>query len=161
MDRVWAPWRMEYILGGKAMGCFLCESSKIGIAEEPLVLHLTPHSMVIMNRYPYTSGHLLVTPRRHVSGLHELSSQEMLDLHETLRKTVGLVQEWATPDGINVGMNLGKAAGAGLEEHIHYHIVPRFHGDNNAMNVFGEVRIIPESLIETYRRLLPQFEKLQ
>lgn len=159
MDIVWAPWRMPFILGEKPMGCFLCESAVKGVGEETLVLELTPTSMVIMNRYPYISGHLMVVPIRHVDNLDALTHEEMLDLHETLRRCISRIKRWAHPDGINVGMNLGAAAGAGVKDHIHYHVVPRFTGDNNAMNVFGEVRIIPEDLIVTFRRLLPVFQE--
>jgi len=158
MDILWAPWRMPFILGEKPVGCFLCETSVQGVCEETLVLRLTPHSMVIMNRYPYVAGHLLVTPRRHVGNLMDLTDVEMKDLHETLRQTVAIMAVAARPNGFNLGMNLGKAAGAGVEDHLHYHIVPRYFGDNNAMNILGEVRVIPEDLIATWKRLLPSFK---
>lgn len=158
MEIVWAPWRMPFILGAKPVGCFLCETASVGVCEETLVLRLTPLSMVIMNRYPYIAGHLLVSPRRHVGNLMDLTSDEMTDLHETLRQTVETMQRAGNPQGFNLGMNLGKAAGAGVEDHLHYHIVPRYWGDNNAMNIFADVRIIPEDLIVTWKRLLPFFD---
>lgn len=157
MDVVWAPWRMQFILGEKPVGCFLCDSAGIGVGEETLVLRMTPLSMVIMNRYPYISGHLMVTPIRHVGSLSDLRDEEMFDLHETLRKAVVSLQKAGNPHGFNIGMNLGKAAGAGVEDHIHYHIVPRYFGDSNAMNVFADVRVIPEDLVVTFRRILPYF----
>lgn len=158
MEIVWAPWRMPFILGAKPVGCFLCETAAVGVCEETLVLRLTPYSMVIMNRYPYIAGHLLVSPRRHVGNLMDLTPEEMTDLHETLRQTVQTMQRAGNPQGFNLGMNLGKAAGAGVEDHLHYHIVPRYWGDNNAMNIFADVRIIPEDLIVTWKRLLPFFD---
>lgn len=157
-DILWAPWRMPFILGEKPVGCFLCEATTKGVCEETLVLQLTAHSMVIMNRYPYVAGHLLVTPKRHVGKLMDLTAEEMTDLHETLRQTVAIMEVAARPNGFNLGMNLGKAAGAGVEDHLHYHVVPRYYGDNNAMNVLGEIRVIPEDLIATWKRFLPSFK---
>ncbi len=157
MDIIWAPWRMQFILGEKPMGCFLCEAVTAGVGEEALVLELTEHSMVIMNRYPYISGHLMVVPKAHVSGLHELEPEAFDDLHRTLSRCVERVRAVLNPQGVNLGMNLGKAAGAGVEDHIHYHVIPRFVGDNNAFNVLGDIRVIPEDLLSTYRRYLPAF----
>jgi len=157
MDIIWAPWRMKYILGEKKMGCFVCEALPKGVCVETLILRITPHSLVLLNRYPYISGHLMVIPKAHVSSLDDLSAEQMADLHETLRFSIRKIQAVLSPHGLNVGMNLGRAAGAGLEEHIHYHIVPRFMGDNNAMNVLGDVRVIPESLEDTWNRFLPAF----
>lgn len=158
MDIVWAPWRMPFILGAKPVGCFLCDSSNKGVGEETLVLRMTSHTLVIMNRYPYISGHLLISPRRHVGNLMELTPEEMTDLHETLRQTVSALERAGKPNGFNIGMNLGKAAGVGVDDHLHYHVVPRYWGDNNAMNIFAEVRVIPEDLIVTWKRLLPYFD---
>lgn len=143
------------------MGCFICDAVAKGIGEESLVLQVTQHSAVMLNRFPYVSGHLMVMPKSHVSSLHDLSAAEMVDLHETLRRAVLVVEETLHAEGINVGMNLGKAAGAGLEEHIHYHVVPRFIGDSNAINVLADVRVIPESLEETWRRYAARFKKLR
>ncbi len=159
MDIIWAPWRMKYILGEKKMGCFVCDALPQGVCVETLILRITPHSLVLLNRYPYISGHLMVIPKAHVGSLDHLSPEQMADLHETLRYSIRKTLEVLRPHGINVGMNLGRAAGAGLEEHIHYHIVPRFMGDNNAMNVLGDVRVIPESLEDTWNRFLPAFSK--
>jgi len=160
VETIWAPWRMSFILGAKPVGCFLCDAPTVGIGEESLVLQLTEHSMVIMNRYPYVAGHLMVAPRRHVDRLDALSPMEHQDLHETLTSCIARVRDVAHPDGINVGMNLGTAAGAGVKDHIHYHVVPRFVGDSNAFNVFAEVRVVPEDLVVTWRRLRPAFERM-
>jgi ATP adenylyltransferase len=160
MEVVWAPWRMEFILGAKAMNCFVCEALKTGVSVETLVLHVTSHSVVMLNRYPYISGHLMVIPHRHVASLSDLKKEEMEDLNETLRRTTEVVNRVLSPDGVNLGMNLGKAAGAGLEDHIHWHIVPRFMGDSNAFTVLADARVIPEALVETYERYAPAFQQL-
>lgn len=160
MDVVWAPWRMDYILGAKAMNCFVCEALKTGVSVGSLVLRVTTHSVVMLNRFPYVSGHLMVIPHRHVSSLSDLSVEEMGDLHETLRVTTGVVEAVLSPDGVNLGMNLGKAAGAGLEDHLHWHVVPRFLGDSNAFTVLAGARVIPEALVDTYDRYLPAFQAL-
>lgn len=160
MDVVWAPWRMKFILGEKPMHCFICKAVEEDVSKENLVLHLTSHSMVMLNRYPYISGHLMVVPHVHVSSLDELSTEQMIDLHETLRKTVAVVRSTLNPQGVNVGMNLGKAAGAGVEDHIHWHVIPRFLGDNNAFNVLANSRVIPESLEDTWERYVEAFARL-
>ncbi len=160
MDVVWAPWRMEFILGDKDVACFVCKALNTGVSQETLVLHVTRHSVVMLNRYPYISGHIMVIPHRHVCSLSDLSVAEMADLHETLRVTTDVVGRTLNPAGINLGMNLGKAAGAGLEDHIHWHVIPRFLGDNNAFNVLADARVIPEALVDTYQRYLPAFQAL-
>jgi len=116
--------------------------------------------MVIMNRFPYINGHLLVAPVRHVRGLELLSPEERLDLLTTVTHSIEILKKVMMPEGFNVGLNLGKVAGAGVEEHMHFHIVPRWNGDNNYMTVFGEVRVIPEHIEETYHRLLPRFKDI-
>jgi len=149
---------MQFILGEKMAGCFLCAALAEAPSEGNLVLAHTEHALVIMNRYPYITGHLMVTPRRHVSKLADLSEVEMAGLQRAVSGTVSVLERAATPHGFNIGMNLGKAAGAGVEDHIHYHVVPRYYGDNNSMNIFAEVRVIPEDLIITWRRLRPFFD---
>jgi ATP adenylyltransferase len=141
------------------MGCFLCDAIAKGPGEETFVLEVTPHAVVLLNRFPYIAGHVMVAPRAHVPDLEALSAEQMVDLHETLRRCIARVRRACSPQGINVGMNLGRAAGAGLEEHLHYHVVPRFIGDTNATNIFGEIRIIPEDLAATWRRYLPHFRE--
>ena len=116
--------------------------------------------MAMMNRFPYNNGHLLVAPIKHVKGLEDLSHEETLDILLMVRRSINILKEIMNPEGFNVGLNLGRVAGAGMEEHMHFHIVPRWNGDNNYMTVVGEVRVIPEHIIETYGRLRPYFEKL-
>jgi ATP adenylyltransferase len=117
--------------------------------------------MVVMNRFPYINGHLLVAPVRHGPDLEFLSDEEMLDLLVMVRRSIAILKEEISPEGFNVGLNLGRVAGAGMEEHMHFHIVPRWNGDTNYMTVFGEVRVIPEHIEETYHKLLPHFQEIK
>lgn len=158
MDRIWAPWRMEYITGDKPQRCIFCLPETTEHDREGLVIYRSSHSFVMLNRYPYTNGHLLIAPYRHTSEMEDLSAGEMLDLFATLRLCRRVLHQVARPDGFNVGINLGKAAGAGVDEHIHMHIVPRWNGDTNFMSVLADVRIMPENLQTTYDTLLPGFQ---
>ena len=160
MNVLWAPWRMEYILSDqKAAACIFCPGENRDTDSSRLILHVGDLSMVIMNRFPYINGHLLVAPVRHVKGLELLSQDEKLDLLSMVARSIEILKEVMNPEGFNVGLNLGKVAGAGVEEHMHFHVVPRWNGDNNYMTVLGEVRVIPQHIEETYRRLLPHFKK--
>jgi ATP adenylyltransferase len=158
MQTLWAPWRMEYILSEKEKECIFC----LALSDEGnLALYKGSLSMVMMNKYPYINGHLLVAPKRHIAGLDDLTVEEMADLLRTVKNAIEILKKVMKPDGFNVGLNLGVVAGAGVEQHLHFHIVPRWHGDTNAMTVFAEVRVIPEHLEATYRNLKPHFEALQ
>lgn len=154
---MWAPWRMEYILGDKEDGCIFCKALS---EQDNLTLYKGKETVVVMNKFPYINGHLLVAPIKHISTLDQLSKSEMGNLLETVEQSVGILKKVMTPDGFNVGLNLGKVAGAGVEEHLHFHIVPRWFGDTNALTVFADVRVIPEHLISTYNNLKPHFDKL-
>ena len=158
MKTMWAPWRMEYILGEKDEGCIFCRALS---DQENLTLYKGKVTMVVMNKYPYINGHLLVAPTRHLSLLEQLSKNEMGDLLETVEKSVGILKKVMNPDGFNVGLNLGKVAGAGVEEHLHFHIVPRWFGDTNALTVFADLRVIPEHLQATCNNLKPYFGKIE
>ena len=161
MKVLWAPWRMEYILSEeKGESCIFCPGDDREQDEERLILYVGSLSMVMMNRYPYNNGHLLVAPIKHVKALEDLSHEETLDILLMVRRSIRILKEIMNPEGFNVGLNLGRVAGAGMENHMHFHIVPRWNGDNNYMTVVGEVRVIPEHIIETYGRLKPHFEKL-
>ncbi|MCF8084332.1 MAG: HIT domain-containing protein [Deltaproteobacteria bacterium] len=161
MQVLWAPWRMEYILSDqKGTDCIFCPGEDRSEDQERLILHVGRLTMVIMNRFPYINGHLLVAPVRHVPELALLSNDEMQDLLWVVRNAVEILKTQMKPEGFNVGLNMGKVAGAGVEEHMHFHIVPRWNGDHNYMTVLGEVRVIPEHIRETYRKLLPYFAKL-
>ena len=158
MKTMWAPWRMEYILGEKEKGCIFCRALS---DQDNLTLYKGKVTMVVMNKYPYINGHLLIAPTRHLSLLEQLSKNEMGDLLETVEKSVGILKKVMNPDGFNVGLNLGKVAGAGVEEHLHFHIVPRWFGDTNALTVFADVRVIPEHLQATLNNLKPYFDKIE
>ena len=160
MKVLWAPWRMGYILSNdKDNGCIFCPGKDRGKDEDRLILSVGPSTVVLMNRYPYNNGHLLVAPVKHVSGLEQLDNKETLDLMLTVRKTVEILKEVMHPEGFNVGLNLGGVAGAGMEEHMHFHVVPRWKGDTNFMTVLGDVRVIPEHIKETYKKLLPRYNE--
>jgi ATP adenylyltransferase len=161
MKQLWAPWRMAYIdQNSKETGCIFCDKSQAHNLRENLVLAATRHSVVMLNKYPYNNGHLLLAPKRHEHNLALLSEEEYRDLNEALRRAIGIIREQLNPGGINLGMNLGKCAGAGIEDHLHWHIVPRWEGDTNFMPVIGETRVMPQHLLDSYDRLLPHFERL-
>ena len=157
MKTMWAPWRIEYILANKEDGCIFCDAID---GHSNLTLFSGEATMVMMNKFPYINGHLLAAPLRHVSALDQLTKKEMGELLATVEQSVCILRSVMQPDGFNVGLNLGKVAGAGVEEHLHFHIVPRWFGDTNALTVFGEVRVIPEHIKETYNNLKPYFNKI-
>lgn len=161
-----APWRMDYIrtLDKSDSGeCFLCAAANCANEQhcERLVLWTTPLSVVLINRYPYTNGHLLVAPRRHVAELDELTSEEMLDLQKQTSEAVILLKRAISPQGFNIGINLGRCAGAGLPGHLHQHIVPRWAGDTNFMSVIGDVRVVPQAMRQLWEELGRCREKQQ
>ena len=161
MDVLWAPWRMTYILEEeKPPGCIFCLAGD-GVGADGLVLGVSRHSVAMMNKFPYNNGHLLIAPRRHLADLAELSREELMDLMEMLKLAIAALKKEMNPDGFNVGLNLGRVAGAGIEEHLHYHVVPRWNGDHNFMTVLGEVRVIPEHIKATQARLAPHFAHLK
>ena len=157
MQVLWAPWRMAYITGPKDSGCIFCAAVQAGDLRGQLVLAQQP-AVVMLNKFPYSNGHLLVAPRRHVANLNELSRGEFQVLMEMLQRATGVLADAFRPEGMNVGMNIGAAAGAGVADHAHWHIVPRWVGDTSFMPVFAEVRVIPEHLEATYDRLKPIFD---
>ncbi len=161
MDSIWAPWRMDFIEGRteKETGCVFCNRAALDhdAWRDHGVLDVGGDSMVLMNRYPYTNAHLLIIPRRHVADLSELSPDEYAHLCEVLRASVDRLRAAMNPHGFNLGMNLGAAAGAGIADHAHFHIVPRWNGDHNFMPVIGDVRVMPEYLQATYDKLAPHF----
>jgi ATP adenylyltransferase len=158
MDRVWAPWRMEYV--GKPVAkddrkCFLC-IDPVDDAEA-LVVGRQGTALVVMNRFPYTNGHVLVVPVRHTGLVEDLTDEESLDLMGLVRKMTGIFKDEFKVEGINIGINAGRAAGAGLEDHVHIHMVPRWFGDTNFMAVVGETRVISEHLMASYEKLKRRF----
>lgn len=163
METLWAPWRIKFIeeLHGKSSGCVFCELAlKNGDDEKKLVLHRGKHCFVVMNKYPYNSGHLLVLPYRHVGEISELSQEERLEMMDLSILSIEVLKKAFNVEGFNCGMNLGKVAGAGIADHVHQHIVPRWMGDSNFMPVIGETRSIPEYLEDTYKKLVVLFKKI-
>jgi ATP adenylyltransferase len=161
-ERLWAPWRMEYILGPKGGACIFCDfaAAPPESYREKLVLLVQEHALVCLNKYPFAASHLLVAPRRHVSDLAGLSADEYDATMRLVRETVARLRAATHAEGVNVGMNLGKAAGAGIEEHLHAHAVPRWSGDSNFMPVLADVRVMVEHLDDSWKRLAPLFADL-
>jgi ATP adenylyltransferase len=161
LGRIWAPWRAQYIHEASASSqpvpaCFLCRGLASREDRENLVVWRRANSVVFLNRYPYNNGHLLVAPRVHRETLGELEGPDLLEPIQTLRGMVAVLDRMLRPQGYNIGLNQGKAAGAGLPGHLHWHIVPRWDGDTNFMPVFGHTKVIVESLFEFYDRLLEE-----
>jgi ATP adenylyltransferase len=154
MDHLWAPWRLSYVAAPRppAPGddCFLCRGLAEADDRRNLIVLRTPLSVVVLNRFPYNNGHLLVAPVRHKPTLDALDVEEMTEVMETLRRMVRLLDQEMRPDGHNVGLNLGRAAGAGLPGHLHWHVVPRWNGDTNFMPVVGDAKVIVQSLDALY-----------
>jgi ATP adenylyltransferase len=158
MKPLWAPWRMEYILGeDKPPGCIFCPWEAEDLKAR-LILFSGRLTRIMMNKFPYINGHLLVSPLRHVPDLSHLEPEELLDLMLKVRQSLEILKQVMRPDGFNVGLNLGAVAGAGVESHVHFHIVPRWLGDTNFVPVFADVRVIPEHFQATYLKLLPHFQ---
>lgn len=158
MRSLWAPWRMAYI-GDEARqeGCIFCDKLADKDWRSALVLAQTEHSLVMLNKYPYNNGHLLIAPKRHERELSDLPEREYADLGAALRESAKILTQALKPGGMNLGMNMGRCAGAGVEDHLHWHIVPRWEGDTNFMPVFAEVRVMPQHLQASYDRLSPFF----
>jgi len=159
MKQIWAPWRNVYIGGDHGDKCVFCSILESEQDEENLVLQRGEKTFVVMNRYPYINGHLMVVPKRHAGEIEELTDEEMLELFKNTQKMVKVLRAF-NPEGFNIGVNIGRIAGAGVPGHIHIHVVPRWGGDTNFMPVFGDVRVISESLEVTYRKLKDSMSKL-
>jgi ATP adenylyltransferase len=152
MERLWAPWRMEYILSDKS-GCFICDAAESDDDRKSLVLVRGKKAFALLNRYPYNNGHLMVCPYRHLGAIEKLDSEELGEIMEMLVELKCRLDEIMYADGYNVGINLGAAAGAGVEEHIHVHLVPRWQSDTNYMPVLGETKVIPQHLDDLWQQL--------
>jgi ATP adenylyltransferase len=158
MDHLWAPWRLAYVAAEKPPGagnpCFICQGLTEDDDQKNLVVLRTPLSVVVLNRFPYNNGHLLISPRAHKAGLEDLSQEELLENMETIRRVLRALGELMKPDGYNVGINLGAAAGAGLPGHLHWHVVPRWNGDTNFMPILTDTKVIVQSLETLYPLLV-------
>jgi ATP adenylyltransferase len=153
MERLWAPWRLEYIqTADEGGGCFLC-AAQTSDDEGALVVHRGRSGLVVLNRFPYSSGHLLVAPNRHESEFGDLTDEEALEVHRLAAQGIAALDQAYRPHGYNLGWNLGGIAGAGLPGHIHLHVVPRWAGDTSFMPVLGDVKVMPEYLLDTRRKL--------
>jgi ATP adenylyltransferase len=159
MDHLWSPWRLSYVTGtGGVTGCVFCDAHSG--EEARLVIFRGATCFVILNKFPYNNGHLMVVPNRHVPSLSGATGEELAELIELARRAEVALGEAYAPHGLNMGINVGKPAGAGVLDHVHLHVVPRWNGDTNYMTVVGETRVLPEELPETAARLRPIFERL-
>jgi ATP adenylyltransferase len=156
---LWAPWRMEFIRSEKPKGCIFCEFPAAPPSEDRknLLVHRSAHAFTCLNKFPYNSGHVMVIPRAHVAELGALAPDAWADLQAELRLAADVVKAVYAPEGMNVGMNLGKVAGAGIADHLHWHVVPRWGGDNNFMPVLADQRVVVEALDEAWSRLSAGF----
>jgi len=163
MEQLWAPWRGDFINHKPLEGCIFCQLP----AEEGeeadrrnLILGRSAHSFAILNKYPYNNGHLMVIPRRHIAELAAVPAAELADLNQLLQASVAILGRVYLPAGYNIGMNLGRVAGAGIADHLHWHVVPRWGGDTNFMPVIAETKVMIEHLMQSYDKLRPEFQKL-
>jgi ATP adenylyltransferase len=158
VDYLWSPWRFRYVSKAEPSdGCIFCNKSKESRDEENLILHRAERNFVLLNLYPYTSGHLMIAPYQHVATLGEAPLETVEEMMRLARAAEGHLKSVYKPQGFNIGMNLGECAGAGIAGHIHLHVLPRWIGDANFMTTIGETRVVPESIEETYRKLRPAF----
>lgn len=160
MERLWTPWRMEYIKAASAEeqeGCIFCDLPAKGDDEATHIVARTDRSFAILNAYPYNPGHLMIAPLRHVAELEALTEEEVLDTGHLLQRTIRALADAMQPHGFNLGMNLGQVAGAGIPDHLHWHVVPRWSGDTNFMPIVGQTKVLPELLAETDAKLRPHF----
>ncbi len=153
MEQLWAPWRMEYIRSDKSEKCIFCKGLKDGDDRGNLLLLRGRGSSIMLNRYPYNSGHLMVFPNRHVKDLSLLEGGESTEIIDMLNLSIDVLKKTMNPMGFNIGINMGKCAGAGIEDHLHIHVVPRWAGDTNFMPVIGDTKVISQHLMETYDSL--------
>lgn len=159
MQRLWTPWRMEYILSDKSSGCIFCAALAQNDDRETYILHRGTRAFVMLNKYPYNNGHLMVVPYEHSADLDALGPETQADLMRLIGRSLRWLKAASGPEGFNVGMNLGKAAGAGVVEHLHFHVVPRWAGDTNYMTITGQTRVIVEMLDESWSRLRAVIER--
>ena len=149
---LWAPWRLEYVQHADELDrCVFCEP------EEELLVHRGPRVLVVLNKFPYSSGHVLVAPNRHVGDFASLDDDEVRDIHRLAARAIDALRAEYAPHGFNLGWNIGRVAGAGIDDHVHQHVVPRWNGDTSFMPVLGDVKVLPEALLRTAERLRPHF----
>lgn len=160
MEYLFAPWRMSYIANNKhPKSCIFCDFPKCENDEDHFILHRAHHSFIILNTFPYNSGHLMIAPYRHIANFDDLKSDELLEINLLAAKVIRMMRRVFSPEGFNMGINMGKVAGAGYAEHVHLHVVPRWNGDTNFMPVLSDTRVVPEALIQTYRKFSDDWNK--
>ncbi|MFC2171098.1 HIT domain-containing protein [Acidobacteriota bacterium] len=160
MKRLFTPWRYDYIVSEKDSECIFCKARECDCDDPVLILYRGREVFTIVNRFPYNNGHIMIAPSEHVSALEEISVSALEEMARILKETERILKEAYRPTGFNVGMNLGRTSGAGIPEHLHLHIVPRWEGDSSFMTVFDDTRVIPERIEDTYAKLKPKFDKL-
>jgi len=153
MRRIWAPWRIEYIRSEKPRECIFCQKLRENRDAENYVLFRGKDNFVMLNLYPYNPGHIMVAPYRHLCDLQDLTEQEMLEHFDLVRKSTRALRQEYKPQGFNIGLNLGRVAGAGVEDHVHTHVIPRWNGDTNFVTVVSDIRVVPHALDATYAEL--------
>lgn len=158
MKQLWAPWRIDYIKSAKPPGCILCDKPNQKKDPANLILERGKYCFIMMNLYPYNNGHLMVSPYLHTCDLEDLSDPAMKEMMRMTKKSVAALRKAFKSEGFNIGLNLGKSAGAGIDDHLHFHVVPRWTGDTNFMTVVAETRVIPEDLGATFRQLKKEFK---
>lgn len=157
---LWAPWRMTYVTGDRPKGCFLCQSQEDTDDQDNYVVHRGTRCYVILNLYPYNPGHLMIVPYEHLGNVEDLDEETLSEMMILVRRCVVLLQNTMSPSGFNVGMNIGRVAGAGVAEHVHTHVVPRWEGDANFMPVVASTKVLPEELRTTYEKLRTAWRSL-
>ena len=160
MKHLWSPWRLEYLMASKSDGCIFCHAALSDGDRENLVLFRGERAFLILNRYPYNNGHFMIVPYTHVPSLEDLNEPTLSEMMQVVNLSLAVLRQAYAPHGFNVGVNLGQAAGAGIAEHVHMHVVPRWTADTNFMPVVGSTRVIPELLDDAYARLRPIFASL-
>ncbi len=157
MEHIWAPWRMEYILMEKPKACILCEKPKQNSDALNYILYRGDKNFIILNAYPYNPGHLMIAPYRHLASVEELTDAELHEHFEIVSRSITVIRQAFGPAGFNIGINLGRVAGAGIDDHVHTHIVPRWQGDTNFMPVLSSIKVVSEALAGTYEKLKGKF----
>jgi ATP adenylyltransferase len=160
MHRLWTPWRMAYLVQDDVHDCVFCQKLSEAEDRENLILYRGRTVCAMLNLYPYNTGHLMVIPHEHTATMELLTTETATELLRLLQESIKILRTVLRPDGFNVGANIGKAAGAGIDEHMHLHVVPRWEGDTNFMPIFAETRVMPEMLLDTYDKLKKEFDRL-
>ncbi|MFA5270931.1 MAG: HIT domain-containing protein [Candidatus Omnitrophota bacterium] len=153
MDKLWAPWRIKYVSKGRTKGCIFCKAFKEKKDKKNFVVYRSKHSLAILNIFPYNNGHVMIVSNRHVASLEKLNQKEIVDINKVIIAMIAKLKKTIKPAGFNVGINLGKVSGAGIDKHLHVHLVPRWLGDTNFMPVLSNTKIISQSLTELYKKL--------